>query len=135
MAMIMIVILYGLGLAFFGQSLIYNVLLNNQINRAFWGTTPLTDSVIAYQKFVYGVLGTVVGGWGVILLFITHYPFRRKEKWAWIGLTLSLTFWFFTDTPISLYYGAYSNALMNTLMIVALGLPLYCTRKEFTKLG
>ncbi len=129
----LIVIVYGLGLAFFGQTAIFNYFLNNQINTAFWGTTQITGNVLRFQRFIYGVLGAVVAGWGVILAFIASYPFKKKEKWAWESLVLGVCVWFIIDTGFSAYYGAHSNALINVLLFIIAGVPLILTRNEFRK--
>ncbi len=128
---IIIIITYGFGLAFFGQTELYNFLLNHPINIVFWDSISLTPELLQYQKFVYGVVGTTVIGWGAAMLFIVLYPFNKKEKWAWQALTISLSIWFFTDTPISIYYKAYSNAFLNVLLYTGLGLPLILTHKHF----
>jgi hypothetical protein len=130
-AIALIIIIYGLGLAFFGQTEFFNIILNNQINTAFWGTAQISKEVILYQRFVYGVVGTTAAGWGILIAFVTHYAFLRKEKWAWTGLAVGLTIWFLTDTLISIYYGAYSNAGMNILLFICTALPLIFTKREF----
>ena len=129
----LIIIIYGLGLAFFNQTVIFNYLLNNQVNAAFWGTTKVTEEVLKFQRFIYGVLGATAAGWGIILAFIAHYPFRKKEKWVWNSLVLGICIWFVTDTGFSIYYEAYSNALINTILLIAVGLPLILTKDEFKK--
>jgi len=129
----LIVIVYGLGLAFFGQTDFFNYLLNNQINTAFWGTTQATEDILKFQRFIYGVLGAVVAGWGIVLAFVASYPFKKEEKWVWISLVLGMCVWYITDTGFSVYYKAYSNALINTLLLIIVGIPLILTRNEFRK--
>ena len=69
-----IVIAYGLGLALFSQSGIFDLLLNHQINKAFWGMSTLSDgTIIRFQRFTYGVVGTVAAGWGVMIAFIAYF--------------------------------------------------------------
>lgn len=129
--MAIIVIIYGLTIAFFSQSFVFDFLLNNQINKTFWETTQVSDSVIMFQKFVYGVIGATAAGWGTVLAFMVFYPYRNKEKWVWKALVSGICIWYFTDTGISLYYYVYSNALINTMLLFAFGIPLVQTRHEF----
>lgn len=129
----LIIIVFGLNLAFFGQTVIFNYLINNQINNAFWGTTQIPKDALKYQRFIYGVLGAVVAGWGIVLAFIAQYPFKKKEKWVWKSIILGASIWFITDTGFSVYYNAYNNALMNTLLFIIIGLPLILTKNEFRK--
>ena len=130
-AIALIIIAYGFGLAFFGQSEFFNLLLNNQINNVFWGATQVSDEIVQYQRFVYGVVGTTAAGWGILIAFIIHHAFPKKEKWVWTSMATALTIWFCTDTSISIYYKAYTNAAMNTLMYIGVALPLIFTKKDF----
>jgi len=129
----LIIIALGLGLSFFGHTILFNSLINNQINIALWGATQIPKDALNYQRFIYGVLGAVVAGWGIILAFIAQEPFKKKEKWAWKSIVLGLSIWFITDTGFSIYYKAYNNALMNTLLFILVGLPLISTKNEFIK--
>lgn len=129
----LIIIVLGLGLAFLGQTTIFNCLINNQINNAFYGTPQIPEDAFKYQRFIYGVLGAVVAGWGIVLAFIAQHPFKKKEKWVWKSIILGASFWFITDTGFSVYYKAYNNALMNTLLFIIIVLPLILTRNEFKR--
>ena len=129
----LIVIAYGLGLVFFSQSALFDLLINDRINMTFWGTTRVTPDILTFQSFIYSVLGATAAGWGILLAFMVQYPFRNKEKWAWNAIALAIATWFVLDTGYSVYYQAYINAIINTILLVALGLPLLVTRKEFMK--
>jgi uncharacterized membrane protein len=80
---------------------------------------------------VYGVLGSVTIGWGILLLLTIHYPFREGEGWAWTSIVISLTIWYFADTGVSLYHGVFLNAVSNTFFLMLFGIPLIFTRKYF----
>ncbi len=131
-AVSVIVIIFGIAIVLFGPAL-FKFLFNNQVNDIFWGTETITPAIVRFQKFIYGILGTVIVGWGIIMAFTAHYPFKKRERWAWMSLAISLSAWYFIDTSISIYYSAHYNALLNTVLYLSLGLPLYFTRKEFHK--
>ena len=127
----LIIVVYGLGLAFFGQSTLFNLLLNNQINEVFWSSTQPPVEFIKFQQFNLGVLGSVVAGWGIIMAFIFYHTFDNRQKWVWNAVMLGLIVWYIPDTIISIVHFAYSNAIMNTLLFVLLTIPLIIKKKEF----
>ena len=126
-----IVIVFGLALAFLNQTALFDTLFNNQINPVFWSASQVDTNTSAFQGWNYGVLGSTVAGWGVLIAFIAYYPFKRKEKWAWNSLAVGVGLWFVVDTAISLYSRVYFNALFNTMLLLLLALPLIFTRRSF----
>ncbi len=127
-----IVIIFGLALAFFNQTALFDTLFNNQINPVFWSASQVNANTSAFQGWIYGVLGSTVAGWGVLIAFIAYYPFKRKEKWAWNCLAVGVGLWFVADTAISLCSRVYFNALFNTMLLVLIALPLIFTRRSFS---
>ena len=81
---------------------------------------PPRDHVL----FVYGVLGSVLVGWMVLVAAVAAGPLRTGEPWAWHGLALSVGTWFLLDTGFSLAVGSWQHALFNLGFLGALGLPL-----------
>lgn len=130
-----IMVVFGLLLAFFNQTALFDWLFNNQINPVFWGSAAVPDLVRGFQRWIYGVLGATLAGWGVFLAFLAHYPFARKERWAWNCIAVGLLVWFVSDTIISLAFGVNFNALFNLALFVAGMLPLIFTWRGFYKAG
>jgi hypothetical protein len=106
-------------------------LFNRQIDPAFWGTKPVEAGARVFQRWIYGVWGATIAGWGVFLAFIAHYSFRRKENWAWRCMIIGLLVWFVLDTFLSLCYGVYFNAAFNTVLLILVALPIVFTRRHF----
>ena len=124
-------VVFGLALAVFPHSSLMDAAFNKNIDPVFWpGAGPPTDSKI-FQAWIYGVLGSVIMGWGLVMAFVAHYPFRSREKWAWECVALCICTWYIADTGLSAYYHAYFNVLFNTVMLLLIGLPLILTRKHF----
>jgi hypothetical protein len=92
---------YGLSLALFNQTSLFNLLLNDWINPVFFNSINVEKQVNLFQKWIYGILGATVFGWGIFLSFIAHNPFKRKEKWAWNCFLTGIICWFVVDTSIS----------------------------------
>ncbi len=126
----LVIVVFGIGMALLNGTVLFD-LFNNQVNPAFWQDTAVPDNAQTFQRFIYGVLGATVAGWGIFLAFIAHYPFRRQEKWAWNCIFTGMLLWFLIDTPISLYFQVPFNAVFNTLLFVLAMLPLAFTRRFF----
>lgn len=122
---------FGLLLAFFNQTLPFDLLFNNQINPNFWGKEQIADTIVNFQQWIYGVLGSTIAGWGLFVAYIAHYPFNNKELWAWKCLTLGLTLWFIADTSVSLYMGVFYNTIFNMVIYCAIIIPALISRKYF----
>ena len=128
-----LLVVFGLLLAFFNQTPLFDFLFNNQINPAFWNSPQAPAEILAFQGWAYGVLGATVAGWGVFLAFLAHYPFRKKEPWAWNCIAAGLVVWFVSDTTISLVSHIYFNVFFNLALFLAGMLPLLATWREFRR--
>ncbi|NOY99791.1 MAG: hypothetical protein GXP40_11430 [Chloroflexi bacterium] len=124
---------FGLFMAFFYESSLFDLLLNHPTNSVFWAAAEVPESAQLFQKFVYGVMGSMMVGWGLVVALVAKYPFREKEPWAWRGLVAMLLSWFLLDTSISIAYHVYSNAMLNSVFFVLIALPLFFTRHAFSE--
>lgn len=122
---------YGLSLALFNQTSSFNLLLNDRINPVFFNSIKVDQQVNLFQKWIYGVLGATVFGWGIFLSFIAHSPFKRKEKWAWNCFLTGIICWFVVDTSISFYFTVVFNAIFNIVLFIGILIPLLFSRKYF----
>lgn len=107
-------------------------LFNRQIDPAFWGANTIDNAARHFQHWLYGVWGATIAGWGIILSFIAHYPYSKRERWARNSLVIALAIWFVLDTSLSIFYKVYFNAAFNTVLLILAGLPIVFTWKEFT---
>ncbi|MBI2197847.1 MAG: hypothetical protein HYU42_04505 [Candidatus Rokubacteria bacterium] len=124
---------FGLALTCFNQTPVFDALFNNQITPVFWPAHEITPQIIRFQQWICGVLGATIAGWGIFTVFLAHYPFRNKERWARNAIALGITVWFVTDTSLSVYFLAMFNAAFKTVVFVAVLLPLLFTRHEFNQ--
>jgi hypothetical protein len=125
-------IAFGLALAFFSQSALMDFVFNKHIDPVFWGLTGLSENATRFQSWIYGVLGAVICGWGIYLSFLAHHPFRRKERWAWDCIGAGFIVWFVIDSVLSLHHHVGFNAIVNTVLLLLVALPLLFTRKHFS---
>jgi hypothetical protein len=126
----LIIIAFGLGMAVLNSTPLFD-LLNRQVDPIFWGAQSLPQEALAFRGWAYGVLGATMAGWGVFIAFLAQSPFRRRERWAWNCTALGMLVWYLPDTTISLASGVIFNAVLNTVLLALVALPLFFARKEF----
>lgn len=126
-----VIVAFGLGLTFLSQTVILDVLMNQPINLAFWNTPTVAEPIRMFQQWIYAVAGMTTAGWGVFVAFIAYYPFRNRERWAWLCVLSGMTLWFVVDTAYSAYFRVYINVLINVSLYVLVMLPVIFTRKDF----
>jgi len=93
--------------------------------------SQLDTAQIMFQDWLYGIIGSLMIGWGTIMLFVVWYPFRRGERWSWYALLVSLVIWFLPDSYMSAINQVPENVLLNIGFLVMLGLPLIGTYSAF----
>lgn len=130
----LIVFVFGILMAFLSGTVFFDA-FDNQINPIFWKDAEVDKRTADFQHWIYGVLGSTMAGWGIILIFISSGPFKKREKWSWNCIFLAILLWYLVDTAISLYFGVNFNAVFNTMLFVLVMLPLVFTRKQFDKQG
>lgn len=128
----LVIVLFGAMMALFSGTKLFGV-FDRQINPAFWNTENVDNSVRQFQKWIYGVTGASMAGWGLFMAFIVHYPFKKKERWSSNCFISGLLLWFVIDTAISLYFKVYFNAVFNISLTILAILPLAFTRKHFVQ--
>ena len=98
------------------------------IDSVFWKDGVTTSGTMPFGGFVYGVWGAAIAVWGSLLFFISKFAFKKKESWAWWAILASTLLWFLIAAGFSVYYGAFLNALGDTVYLLLLVIPLIMTR-------
>lgn len=126
------------GVILFGFAFIF--LPNPMLNLFDWllypnspAESPFNSPAVGYIIFAHRVLGAVMIGWGVSLLFTVVGLWRRGDGLAWYAVAVSVVAWFIPDTAFSWFSGFGGNAFLNILFFVAFAAPLLLTHKRFTK--
>jgi uncharacterized membrane protein YqaE (UPF0057 family) len=127
------VLLFGLGLVLLPAATqrLFNLLYFSS-SRANLSFGPAEAN---YIRFVCSVLGAVMVGWAVALIFVIFGSFRRGLREGWNLIAISLIAWFLPDTAVSLAYGFWQNALLNLAIAVLFAIPLGFTFKAFHSAG
>lgn len=96
----------------------------------FEGRTPA--AVERFRRFVLGPFGATTAAYFALFAAVARYPFRARERWAFLALSGSLGLWFTVDSLASLARGGLFNVLLvNVPCAAALGLPLWRLRSAF----
>ena len=101
--------LFGMVVALFNQTAIFQIAFNNHINPVFWQDSILLTETLYFQQQIYGLLGATCVMVGILAFFIVKNAFAKQEKWAWNCLFFGILAWFIIDEPISLYFHVYFN--------------------------
>lgn len=129
----LITVLIGLFIAFAGNSILFEP--HNQGTRdLFFGGNSISGEMLYLKNWLFGIIGATIAGFHLLVVFITHYAFAKKEKWARNAIASALALWFVVDSTLSIYYGAYYNLYwINIPCISLLSLPLIMTWGDFQK--
>lgn len=100
---------------------------------ALWSSESFPAEVVPFRDFIMGVLGATMVSWALALMFVVAVPFARRERWAWWCVVVSVSSWAPLDTAISLAHGVEVNALLNSMAVVMLAIPLAATWRIATK--
>ena len=125
-----IIVLFGLAMALLNTTPIFD-LMNDRINPVFWRGGPVPYTSALFVRWIYGVLGATVAGWGVFMVFIARFPFYRQERWARDAILVGVLLWYVVDTSISLYFKVAFNAALNTTLFIMAMVPVVMTRQAF----
>ena len=105
-------------------------LFDNLFARQLATHQPLEPSAADYVRFVYGVLGAVMIGWMVSLLFLIAGPFRERTRFGWCAVTFSVLVWFVIDSSFSIWVGFWENAAFNTGFLFLFAPPIIATGRS-----
>ncbi|OGG94021.1 MAG: hypothetical protein A2527_09205 [Candidatus Lambdaproteobacteria bacterium RIFOXYD2_FULL_50_16] len=119
-------LLVGMGLFFglFHQTDWFGRLLVEPMGQPFWGDQPPKGEVLRFIGFLYAVLGATLIGWGLMIVFLVRHALTQRKAWAWKALCWGGCFWYALDTGWSLFYGVWANVALNSLLLLAVWLPL-----------
>ena len=108
-----------------------DVLVNQYFDPIFWSDNQISAGTMQYKNWIMSVLSAVMVSWGILIAFIAYYPFKLRERWAWVAIAVAIIFWFVIDTACSLYYQVPINVVFNLITLILFALPLLFTWKYF----
>ena len=88
-----------------------------------------TPELLAVRDFLYGPLGATMAGRWVLMAWLFHEPFRRRERWAWRAAMWSLWGWFALETAMVAWQRAWFDvAFVAVWPALLVGVPLHLSR-------
>ena len=105
------------------------------INEAFWESGVVPVEAKPFYNCIFGLYAAMEISWALFIFFIVYYPYKRKEKWAWNSLIISISAWYVIDTYFSTTFGLYTNSMNNLLFYLLFLIPLIFSRKYFHEDG
>ena len=125
----------GFMCAFAGNSFVFEM-HNEGTKDVFFGGAEFSEEVLNMKNWLFGIIGGTIVGFHILMIMISEYAFKKKERWAYSALWFAMISWFCIDSGISLYYGAVHNVvLINLVAMVLICVPLIMTRKAFKKIN
>ena len=89
---------------------------------------------VNHINWIYGVLGAVMIGWGLVIAMLGYRLIKEDLNWVWNIIIASVTIWFIIDTGISIHYCVLENAILNTVVLVLTAIPVWLHKKLYRKL-
>ncbi len=121
----------GFLLTAFPSSAPVDAIVNRYVDPTFWPDGIVPPEAAVYRDWVFGVTGSVMGGWGLLMVAVLRGPFRRRERWAWPAIVVPLICWYLADTTVSVIRGATANAVLNTGLLLLFAVPLVASARAF----
>ncbi|MFL5730087.1 MAG: hypothetical protein ACJ75J_11430 [Cytophagaceae bacterium] len=92
----------------------------------------MPDDAGRLRLFIWGPFGGTIACCYILVAFLAHYPFKRKEVWARNAIILAFGIWVLIDSLVCFYYGVYFQVyLINAFSILQKALPIIFTWKDF----
>jgi hypothetical protein len=126
----------SIGLAAFGLTLVVTPELSREaFSLLAYGDPSQIDAfgneAASYIALAHSVLGAVMFGWGIALVLVTRGPFRRGDREGWFIVAVSIAAWFVPDAIVSIWFGFWQNAVLNSIFALLFAAPLVATYSVF----
>jgi hypothetical protein len=86
------------------------------------------DEQIRYISLAHAVIGGVMVGWGVAMLYVVRSLLAKGWREGWYFLALSVAAWYVPDTAYSILSGFWQNAALNSVFLLLFFVPLWAIR-------
>jgi hypothetical protein len=104
---------------------------NHALAEAFFAQKTLHEDVFVYNQWVWAMLGAVIMGWSICMLFIALYPFKNRDKWAWWCIGVSLIVTFIVDIGFSVYFNFHMEIIIALSWFLPGIIAIIATHKDF----
>lgn len=91
---------------------------------------PVPGPVQAYIRFANGIIGAVMVGWMLAIIWLARGPLLHGQRYAWGAIAWPLLGWYVIDSTFSLAHGIWGNVILNTGTAVLFRVPLLFSRRH-----
>jgi hypothetical protein len=109
-----------------------DVFASKRSGTVYWQNRIVPVSVASSGIWIYGIAGSLIAGLGAIWSFMVYVPFRGKQKWSWVCLSLGSGIWFVIGASLSVVHYEWAGLLIHVLLMALIGFPLMKTKKDFS---
>ena len=74
--------------------------------------------------FLFGVMGAIMFGWGILMVFVTKQLYIKDESWIRKAIVISTFGWFIFDSLFSIIIGTVINIFFNLVFLALLLFPI-----------
>ncbi len=97
----------------------------------YWNTNILPADAALTKKVLLAPLGATSAGFFILQWFIAKYAYAEKQLWGFNAIVSAFLLWFFLDTVMCLFNGAYFNIIIANIPALLTMIPIFFTRKYF----
>lgn len=130
LVVVALLLLVGLAMIVMPWIMSPGALSKDPLLRPFFGGAALSTEVRDFHRFIFGVWGSTLVGWAVVLVFLVRHPLRARERWAWNASMAGLLLWFPIDTYVSFHFRVMFNVWVDVALLVLLLVPLLAMRRH-----
>ncbi len=125
-------VLVGLVTAFNGNSFVLEF-HNAHTKQVFFDNSEFPVNILNFKNWLFGIIGGTIVGFHILMIMLSEFAIKNREKWAYHAMWFGLLSWFTIDSAISIYYKALHNLwIINIPALVMISLPLIAMRRYFT---
>jgi len=104
--------------------------LDAKINKVFLYGSNTGHQIESLKNWYTGLVGALMMGWGISMLYVVSHPLRKREQWAWRSIFYPVVVWYIIDSGISAYFGVIFNVVINTILFLQIMAPLLFLRNQ-----
>ncbi len=84
----------------------------------------LPENIAAQASYVIALFGPTVASWGILFLTLVNNYFSNPKNTTWFAMLAAIMVWYIGDTVFSLFNNVSEALYVNSLVAMALLIPL-----------
>lgn len=105
-----------------------SVVMQRWLPSAMLPNTIIPDVLREPITFLITLFGPTVASWGLLFLIAINLYFQTPTRQLWWSLIAALFVWYLGDSSYSLWHGASTAFILNSVVMLAIFIPLFIAR-------